>query len=59
MSLSIDRVGWVLDILKACKDESALLDRKTEQLKNLHTRICSAHHILSEEVKRKTKENSE
>jgi len=58
LSLSVKRVGWVLDILKACKDESAQLDRKIEQLKNLHTRICSAHHILNEEMQRKSKENS-
>lgn len=60
LSLSVKKVGWVLDILKACKDESASLDKKNESTKNLHTRICSAHHILNQilEAEYKRRENS-
>jgi hypothetical protein len=60
LSLSVKKVGWVLDILKACKDESALLDKKNESTKSLHTRICSAHHILNQilEAEYKRRENS-
>jgi hypothetical protein len=57
LSLSVKRVGWVLEILKACKKESSSMERKCEQMKTLHTRICSAHHILGEEMERKSKEN--